>query len=292
MQKPLAVVIGSNGQFGSDIVKVLESKFTIRALTHKDIDITKKACYESIVALAPQYVINTAAFHNLKVCEEEPEKAFLVNAWGALNLARACNDIGAILVHTSTDHVFDGKTNQPYFEDSKPCPVSEYGRSKLLGEQLVRAYIDKHYILRVSTLYGYVPPSGKPWNFIDMVVGKAIKKESMTIVSKLYSSPTFTANAASKLLEILTRKLPYGVYHCSDAGVTSFYELAVYICKYLNLPDVKIVPLEVPLDNVPRPEFCIMGGAKLDGLGVPSRPWQACVAVYLNNKYPEYVPKR
>jgi len=291
MTKSLAVVIGSNGQFGSDIVKVLNGKFTVKALTHKDIDITKKACYDSIVALEPQYVINTAAFHNLKACEEEPDKAFLVNAWGALNLARACNDIGATLIHTSTDHVFDGETDQPYFEDSKTCPVSSYGRSKLLGEQLVTAYINKHYILRVSTLYGYVPPSGKPWNFIDMVVGKAIKKEKMTIVNMLYSSPTFTANAANKLLAILTRKLPYGVYHCSDGGVTSFYDLAVFICKYLNL-EVDIVPLTEPLDSVPRPKYCIMGGAKLDGFGIPSRPWQACIAVYLNNKYPEYAPKR
>lgn len=293
MPKPLVVVIGSNGQFGSDIVKLLTSKFTVKALTHKDIDITKKSCYDGIVALEPQYVINTAAFHNLKVCEEEPEKAFLVNAWGTLNLAMACNAVGATFVHTSTDHVFGGETDKPYFEDSKPSPVSSYGRSKLLGEQLTTAYIDRYYILRVSTLYGYIPPSGKPWNFIDMVVGKAVRKERMTIVNMLYSTPTFTVNAANKLVQILEKKLPYGVYHCSDAGISTFFDLAVFVCKYLDLLDgVEILPLGTPLDSVPRPKYCIMSGAKLEELGVHSMPWEEGVMEYLDHKYPEYAPKR
>ena len=298
MSKPLVVVIGSNGQLGTDVVKSLQEKFVVKALTHKDIDITKKACYDSLVALNPDYVVNTAAFHNLKACEENPDQAFLVNAWGALNLAGACKNIGAVLVHISTDHVFDGEKDRPYVEDDITNPVNVYGKSKLLGEKLIRDCIDNYYILRVATLYGYTPPSGKLYNFIDFVVGKAFKKEKMDIVKFHYSSPTFTVNAANKLTNVLNRHLtygpiPYGVYHCADMGITSFYDLAVQVCNYTGLLEgVEINPLALAPDGVVRAQYLPLEDTKLVNYGILSKHWKECVFEYLDNKYPGYTYKR
>jgi dTDP-4-dehydrorhamnose reductase len=291
MYKPLAVVIGSNGQLGTDVVKALSDSFSVKALTHQDIDITKQSCYDSLRALEPAYVINTAAYHNLKLCEENPDQAFLVNTWGALNLARTCKAVGAVSVYISTDHVFSGNSRTPYSEYHTTDPVNVYGKSKILGERLTRECLGRSYILRVSTLYGHTPPSGKPWNFMDFVAQKALKKEKLQIINTLVCTPTFTKNAADKLAYILKTQLPYGEYHCSDEGATTFYDVARSICSYLGV-DAEIEPISMPLDKVPRPLYCAMVSAKLPTYGYRSRSWEESLYQYLHEKYPEYAPKR
>jgi dTDP-4-dehydrorhamnose reductase len=291
MYKPLVVVIGGNGQLGTDIVKALSNDYTIKSLTHQDIDITKKSCYEALCALGPAYVINTAAYHNLKLCEENPDQAFLVNSWGALNIARACKDVGAVAVYISTDHVFSGMMKTPYNEYHITEAVNAYGKSKILGERLTQECLGRNYILRVSTLYGNVPPSGKPWNFMDFVVQKALKKEKLQIINTLICTPTFTQNAANKVLYILKRHLPHGIYHCSDEGATTFYDVAHTVCKYLSL-EANIEPISIPIDNVPRPQYCAMISDKLFRHGCLSRSWEESLYEYLDNKYSEHIKQR
>jgi dTDP-4-dehydrorhamnose reductase len=289
MLKPLAVVIGSNGQLGSDIVKTLQGEdYTIKGLTHKDLDITTESCYDSLVALAPDIIINTAAYHNLKACEDNPATAERVNGYGPLNLARVCDKIGATLVHISTDHVFDGRLLTKYDEYSNVNPINTYGKSKVSGERLLSMQLKKHYILRVSALYGHTPPSGKPFNFVDFVVNKALKNEPMSIVGTQFTTPTFTINAAYKLLYILDMQLPYGIYHCSDDGVTSVYDFARKICEYLGI-NAHITSLYTSPDGVLRPPHCEMASVKLTEFHAP---WENSLYEYLRDKYPEHTPKR
>ena len=291
MYKPLVVVIGSNGQLGTDVVAALNDNYAIKALTHKDIDITKKSCYEALRALEPAFVINTAAYHNLKLCEENPDQAFLVNSWGALNLARTCKEIGAVSVYISTDHVFNGAACVPYNEYNVTEAVNIYGKSKILGEKLTQECLSRNYILRVSTLYGNTPPSGKPWNFVDFVIQKASNKEKLQIIDTLVCTPTSTQNAANKLLYIIKNYLPFGVYHCSDEGATTFYGVAHFVCDYLEL-ETEIEPISIPLDNVPRPKYSAMVSDRLPRHGYTSMSWNEALRKYLDGKYPKLVGKR
>lgn len=289
MRKPLVVVVGSNGQLGTDIVKVLQKDFVVKALTHKDTDIRTQACADSLLALEPDIIVNTAAFHNLKACEDQPDTAYAVNAYGALNLARTCDTLGAVLVHISTEQVFDGRSPaKKYTEYDTVNPINSYGRTKARGEQLIAAQIDKYYILRVSTLYGHTPPSGKPYNFVDFVVNKALNNEPMAIIGTQFTTPTFTLNAAHKLLHILKFTKPYGIYHCSDNGVTSFYDFACKICEHLGI-SARIASTTSNPDGVLRPQYCEMTSVKLPQFHTP---WENSLYKYLDSKYPEHVPKR
>jgi dTDP-4-dehydrorhamnose reductase len=166
-------VIGSNGQLGSDVVCAFADRGdVVVSLTHADIELSSlesvKACLRTRTL---DVVVNTAAMHHVENCEQEPAKAYAVNAMGARNLAIVTRDLGAVLVHVSTDYVFDGKKSEPYIEDDTPLPVNVYGNTKLAGEHFVRSLNPKHLLLRTSALYGKHPCRGKGGlNFVDLML--------------------------------------------------------------------------------------------------------------------------
>ena len=153
-------VIGSTGQLGTDLMKILSDGHELVGLTHKDIEVTE---YESCLILKehqPNIVINSAAFHKTDQCEEESLKTFSVNALGAKNVAVISKEIGATAVFISTDYVFDGSKKEPYTEDATPLPINTYGISKLAGEHYTRQN-PKHYIIRIASIFGVAGASGK-----------------------------------------------------------------------------------------------------------------------------------
>ncbi len=156
-------VIGANGQLGSDVVAAFTANGDqVIALTHADIELSN---YESVTACLTssqaEFVVNTAAMHHVEQCERYPEKAFAVNAIGARNLALATKESGAVLVHFSTDYVFDGKKCAPYVEDDAPVPLNVYGNSKVAGECFVRTLNPRHFVMRTSAIYGKQPCRAK-----------------------------------------------------------------------------------------------------------------------------------
>ena len=163
-------VIGASGQLGSDLVKVFED---VIPLTHKDIEVTDLSSCEILKELKPDVVINTAAYHKTDECEENPEKAFLVNSVGARNVALICKEIGAIDVFISTDYVFDGSKKEPYTEEDVPNPINVYGVSKYAGEILTRYICGKYYIIRVASLFGVAGARGKGGSFVETMIKKA-----------------------------------------------------------------------------------------------------------------------
>ena len=152
-------IIGANGQLGSDLVKAFGEEAI--PLTHKDLDVTDFESLKLLKELKPDVIINTAAYVRVDDAELYPERAFQVNAVGALNVARIANEINAINIYISTDYVFDGTKGKPYTEEDAPNPISVYGLSKYAGEIFTRNYSPKHYVIRVASLYGKAGASGK-----------------------------------------------------------------------------------------------------------------------------------
>ena len=188
-------VIGANGQLGHDVVRTFANQGDeVRALRHEDIELSSlesvKGCLRATQA---EVVVNTAAMHHVENCEQQPDRAHEVNVMGARNLATVTRDLGSVLIHVSTDYVFDGTKGEPYVESDQPHPLNVYGRTKLEGEQLVRDINPKHYILRTAALYGSHPCRAKAGqNFVDLMLRLARERGRVRVVDNEFTSPTAT----------------------------------------------------------------------------------------------------
>ncbi|MEM3641927.1 MAG: dTDP-4-dehydrorhamnose reductase, partial [Candidatus Bathyarchaeia archaeon] len=228
------VVIGSTGQLGTDLMKILKNEHETIGLTHQDIEVTDYNSCQILKKYHPDVVINTAAFHKTDQCEEEPTKTFAVNAVGAKNIATISKEVDATTTFISTDYVFDGSKNEPYTEDDAPNPINTYGISKLAGELFTKQN-PKHYIIRVASLFGVAGASGKGGNFIETMLTKAKKNESISVVDDMWMSPTYTEDAAAAIKKIIELQLPFGVYHATNQGYCTWFEFAQEIFKMANL---------------------------------------------------------
>jgi dTDP-4-dehydrorhamnose reductase len=277
-------IIGSTGQLGTDLMKILQNEHEVIGLTHKDIEVSD---YESCLILKkykPEIIINTAAFHKTDQCEEEPLKAFSVNAIGAKNVVTISKEIDAITVYISTDYVFDGSKTEPYTEEDTPNPINTYGISKLAGE-LYTKQNPKHYIIRVASLFGVAGASGKGGNFVETMLKKALNKEVINVVDDMWMSPTYTKDAASIIKKILEANLPYGIYHASNKGYCTWFQFAQEIFKLTRLtPIIKPIKTDQLQMKAKRPRFSALESIKLPKYGIQTRGWKEGLHEYLVEK--------
>jgi dTDP-4-dehydrorhamnose reductase len=277
-------VIGSTGQLGTDLMKTLNDGHEVIGLAHKDIEV---ADYDSCLILKkhkPDIVVNTAAFHKTDQCEEEPLKTFSVNALGARNVAMITKEIGATAVFISTDYVFDGSKKEPYTEDDFPSPINTYGISKLAAEHFTRQN-PKHYIIRIASVFGKAGASGKGGNFVETMIAKAKKDESITVIDDMWMSPTYTKDAASLLKGILELQLPFGVYHATNKGYCSWYQFAQEIFQLTGLnPALAPIKTEQLTLKARRPRFSALTSTKLSRYNLEPREWQKALRAYLIEK--------
>jgi dTDP-4-dehydrorhamnose reductase len=268
-------IIGANGQLGVDLSRVLQSqKISVVGLTHAQVDRT-------LAVALPDVVISTAAFHKVEQCEREPVPSFAVNAIGPWNLANACRRINAVLVHFSTDYVFDGGRTQPYSESDLPSPLNVYGVSKLAGEGLVALTWERSFVVRTCGLYGVAGSSGKGGNFVETMLKKAAEKNPVRVVNDQVLTPTFTGDLAYAIGELIgTEK--YGLYHISAEGQCSWYEFARQIFELEGLKvDLRPVSTSEFPSPVRRPAYSVLSKAKLKTLGIKMPPWQEGLSRYL-----------
>jgi dTDP-4-dehydrorhamnose reductase len=235
-------------------------------------------------SLRPQVVINTAAMHHVENCEKEPEKAFAVNALGAKNLAVVVREREAILMHVSTDYVFDGAKDHPYEESDAPNPLSVYGNTKLSGEYFVRSAANKHFVLRTSAIYGRSPCRAKRGlNFIELMLKLARERGEVRVVDDEIITPTSTVDLARQMVA-LSRCDFYGLYHATAEGSCSWHQFAREI---FGLTGTKVNlqvagPNEFPA-KVPRPKYSVLEnrGLKTHNVNV-FRQWQEGLSEYLS----------
>lgn len=279
------VVIGSSGQLGSDIMRAWPAG-EATGLTHAEIEVTdREQVFETLGRHKPELVVNTAAFHNVDLCESEPERAFQVNAVGAMYVADACRELGAALLFISTDYVFAGDLGRVCTEAEPATPLSVYGASKAAGEQLIRTRLTKHYVVRTSGLYGLAGASGKGGNFVTRMLELGRSGKDLRVVDDQVLSPTFTQDLAAQLLR-LAHTERYGTYHITNSGQCSWYAFTREIFR-LTETDASLRPTTTAEfgAKAPRPAFSVLGHQAASAAGLPEmRPWTEALVDFLRQK--------
>lgn len=281
-------VIGANGQLGSDLVAAFSANGdAVRALTHSDIEIADLDSVSRVFQeIQPEVMVNTAAMHHVENCEREPEKAFAVNALGPRNLAIVARSLSAVLMHVSTDYVFDGIKGSPYLEEDNPRPLNAYGITKLAGEYFVRATTARHFVIRTSALYGGSPCRAKGGlNFIELMLKLAKERGQVRVVDSEVVTPTSTAELAKQMV-VLSRSNYYGLYHATAEGSCSWYEFAREIFAVTDTPvRLKVAaPDEFPA-KVARPKYSVLENRELKNQGLNIfTPWQDGLRTYLGQR--------
>jgi len=274
------LVLGAAGQLGSAICTILSDEFDVIPATRIQTDITSLPQLRVLVAEAkPDVIINSAAYTDVDGCELNPDKAFLVNALGARNVAIVAREAGAKLVHISTDYVFDGCKGSPYLEFDQPNPINVYGASKLLGETLVREQTHRFFIIRTAWLYG---KTGK--NFVKTMLSLAREQKEIRVVNDQWGTPTCVEDLARQIGKLIQTEL-YGTYHCTSQGSCTWYEFAQEIFRLAKV-DIQIKPItseEFPRP-AKRPKNSVLENymLKLQGLDIMP-PWREALACFMSN---------
>lgn len=282
------LLLGSNGQLGSDIFKVLSNSYNITPKTHRELDITNHSnVYTELNHMKPDIVINTAAYHKVDEIEDNPQKAFLVNSIAQKNLATVCEKIGSTIVFLSTDYIFGLESNRknPYKENDIPGPVNIYGVSKVSGEMLTRTYSSKYFIIRTCGLYGINNSKEKGLNFIERMIQLSKTKKIIEVVSDQILSPTYTKNFATNL-SLLLKTQKYGTYHMVSEESCSWWEFANEIFKYLNIKvKCKKVNSDFFKNKAKRPNYSVLENYHLNKLKINHmKNWKNNLTDYLLEK--------
>jgi len=276
-------VIGANGQLGTDLCRILAGqKVSVVPLTRREIDVSDSTQVDRVLGpLQADVVISTAAFHKVEECEKQPAQSFAVNAAGPRNLALACRQNSAVLVHFSTDYVFDGSERRPYAESDLPRPLNVYGVSKLAGEHMLRLTWERHFVIRTCGLYGVAGSAGKGGNFVETMLKKASEPAPVRVVNDQVLTPTFTGDLAEAVSKLI-RTEAYGLYHVSAQGECSWYEFARKIFEFEKLKvDLSSVSSAEFSSPVRRPAYSVLSKQKLSRLGIAMKTWQEGLASYL-----------
>jgi dTDP-4-dehydrorhamnose reductase len=271
MKRLKFLITGAKGQLAKEFVKELTNRgLEFTALTKEELDISDtNKVFKVIKGIKPDIVINCAAYNLVDKAESSPTEAIAVNTLGVANLAFACVDIKATLVHYSTDYVFDGTKVGFYTEEDQPNPLNEYGKSKLFGEFFMQKVLEDYLIFRVSWVYG----EGKQ-NFIYKLLQWTKEREVLQIAFNEVSVPTYTGFIVEKTLKALKKGLT-GLYHLVPKGYASRYEWAKLTLKLFGIEKV-LIPVEKEIFNLPakRPDFSAMSCEKIEkALGEEFEEW-------------------
>ena len=272
-----ALITGGGGQLASDLQERLGDD--ARSYSHAELDITdREAVARAFDDVRPDVVFNCAAFHNVDVCETEPDSAWAVNVRAVRELA----EHGAKLVHLSTNYVFDGRREEPYAEDEVPAPRSVYAITKLAGEHAALAYGEGALVVRGAGLYGLHGSASKGGNFVQRMLTRAEGGAGLKMVADQRLQPTFTADLASAVVEAAERDVS-GVVHLTANGACSWFDFTQAIMEIAAV-DVDIEPVQttIPPGGVDRPLNGVLARPRADALGLtPLRAWREALEDYM-----------
>lgn len=276
----LVAITGSAGLFGHGLVAAFSTRHRVLPLTRADADITDAAAVRALMAsLRPELVVHPAGTPDIDRSEDNPAEAMRMNYEGTRNVVEAARNIGAAMIHISTDAVFDGTKDMPYVESDPPAPITVYGRSKAQAEQAAQT-LDRCWIFRVPVLFG----PGKV-NFIEKGLNKLKTGGEYKVASDQVGCALHTVDAGLKMMEVAERG-PYGIYHLSNQGVCTRYELACAAAEFAGLDASKVlgVPDAQMHRRAPRLKYAMleMSALRKAGFALP-RPWKEALAEYVHS---------
>lgn len=276
--KRLFLVLGSGGQLGEAMTELLAGRHEVVGRSRAEVDVTDAAAVaDAVRSVYPDVVVNCSAYTNVDLAEQEPIPALAVNAWAVEAMARVTAEIDAILVHYSTDFVFDGVTDRPYTEDETPNPRSTYGSSKLLGEWFA-AGTPRHYVLRVESLFG----GARARSTIDRMASSLREGRPVRAFSDRVVSPSFVEDVVEATRILVEGDHAFGLYHCVNSGWTTWAGVAHELARLLDVRDdlVEEVTVAQAALTVSRPQFAALSNAKLAATGAVMPDWQSALARY------------
>ena len=291
------LITGANGQVGWEVAQRAQGYgLSLEAADRGRLDVTNRhEVLETVATLRPRVVINAAAYTAVDRAEGEAEVAYAVNHEGASNLAEACAQRGAILLHFSTDYVFDGRKDGAYREDDAVNPLNVYGASKLAGEEAVRQTLPQHLILRTSWLFGV---HGR--NFVKTVLKIGRERDRLRVVDDQHGSPTYAGDLADAALRITRRLIDdppvpdgFGTFHCAGQGQTTWYGFARRIFATVDsgsdsVPTIEAITTADYPTPAKRPKNSVLDCNRLNGVyGIMLQPWEAALLDFARQRLRE-----
>ncbi|MEH6944268.1 dTDP-4-dehydrorhamnose reductase [Bacillus sp. JJ722] len=273
------VITGANSQLGQELIKHLKDEYEVIPFTKQQLDITNRTNIKEIIQkIQPEYLINTAAYTQVDLCEKNSSEAYLINGIGPYYLACEAKNRNVKFIHISTDYVFDGQKNVPYVEEDVPNPETVYGKSKLLGEELSLVAYESTTIIRTSWLYGH---GGK--NFVNTIKKLINQARNIRVVHDQYGCPTYTKDLCIAIKQLLNK--PNGIYHISNSGSCSWFEFATEIGSVLN-SQTTIIPVTTKEYGLktPRPMYSVLSHQKINANGIFIRNWKEGLYEYLKKE--------
>jgi dTDP-4-dehydrorhamnose reductase len=274
--------MGHKGMLGSDLMDVLGRDHEVSGVDIGEFDITSALdCLRVVGELNPEVIVNAAAYTDVDGCETNRDACFAVNAEGVRNIAYACKDSGAKIVHYSTDYVFDGTKGEPYLEDDPCRPINTYGDSKRKGEELLIETAENHVLIRTAWLYGR---QGK--NFVKAILAKARDEGMLRVVDDQVGSPTFSFDLA-QATKLLVERDCRGIYHVTNRGVCSWFQFAQRILEYAQVSGVTVEPIKSHelSRKAARPAYSVLSNRKfMEATQKTMRPWQVALNDYLTGQ--------
>jgi len=277
--RPKLLIVGAAGQLGATVTIRLADRADVVALTRRDLDVTDHAAVTDRIARErPQVVLNASAYNAVDAAEDDPVSALAVNAWAVQSLARAAASADAVLVHYSTDFVFDGTASAPYTEADATAPPNVYGQSKLVGEWMA-AGAAAHYVLRVESLFGGPAAHGS----IDRIVTALRAGQPARVFVDRVVSPSFVDDVVEATWRLVGAQAAYGTYHMVNTGAATWYRLAEEVASILGIRATLEATrmADVPM-RAARPRYCALSNERLRSAGVEMPSWQDALARYLS----------
>ncbi len=269
-----AIVLGAGGQLGVEIVREMRERgHSVLGVGRSQLDITISQAVRALLTRhKPAWIINCAAYNQVDLAEREPEKAMRINGLAVRTIALASQEIGATLLHYSTDHVFDGSKDSPYIEDDLPSPPSAYAVSKLAGEYYARGNCDKTFVVRVAGVFGPAGQYTNRGNFPELVLRKAFAKEPLRVVDDFFATPTYAVPLAARSIDLL-EKAPLGTYHIGGGETVSWFDWARKILAAAELEtELSKTNHREFVTAARRPRHASLSNAKMEALGIPKMP--------------------
>lgn len=283
----VVLVTGANGQLGQSIQFIANQYPNIQFIytDYQELDITNfESCHTVFAKYKPQFCINTAAYTAVDKAESEAEKAHLINVIGPENLAKVCKEYNTILLHISTDFIFDGTSTQPYLETDIPNPKSVYGQTKLDGELAVQKNWEKHFIIRTSWVYSQFAN-----NFMKTMLRLALERDSLSVVNDQIGTPTYAVDLAEVLINIIQSSItnkpsPFGIYNFSNEGVCSWYDFAAAIFHQKGITiDLQPIPTSAYPTPAKRPSYSVLDKSKIKNtFNLKINDWKTSLQSCLN----------